>query len=141
MMMTYNGVYIAQIALGADRMQSLKALREAESWHGPSLVIAYCPCIAHMVNGGLTYAARQQKLAVETGLWPLFRYDPRNAPNCLTIDSKKPSKPVQEFTNLEQRFAGIATKKPERYAELMGKLQKDADAEWLMLERLARKAE
>ena len=76
MAMAYGYVYVAQIAMGASHAQTLRALREAEAWNGPSLVIAYAPCINHGIRGGMTLAQDRQKLAVDTGYWHLWRYNP-----------------------------------------------------------------
>ncbi|CAL6045241.1 Pyruvate-flavodoxin_oxidoreductase 2 [Hexamita inflata] len=135
MMMTYRSGYVAQVAQGANRMQALRALREAADFNGPSMVVAYCPCISHVLSGGMKNQESQQKLAVESGLWPLFRYDPREQK--LTVDSKKTRK-VEEFTANEQRFAALVQKNPERFESLKQALQKDTDENWAVLEALAK---
>ena len=88
--MTYGHVYVASISMGANRVQTIKALKEAEAYNGPSLVIAYSPCIEHGIKGGLSNHQIQQKMAVESGYWTLFRYNPDNEEKPLTIDSRKP---------------------------------------------------
>ncbi|MGD8588524.1 MAG: pyruvate:ferredoxin (flavodoxin) oxidoreductase, partial [Chromatiales bacterium] len=106
MAMAYGHVYVAQVAFGAKDVQTLKAFLEAESYDGPSLIVCYSPCIAHGVD--LSNNLRQQDLAVASGHWPLFRYDPRRVAqgeNPLHIDSKEPSIPYRDFANTETRFS------------------------------------
>nr|VFK59585.1 MAG: pyruvate-ferredoxin/flavodoxin oxidoreductase [Candidatus Kentron sp. TUN] len=119
MAMTYGNVYVAQVAFGAKDVQTLRAFLEAESYDGPSLLIAYSPCIAHGVD--MSNNLRQQDLAVNSGHWPLFRYDPRRiqqGENPLHMDSKKPSIPYRDFATTETRFNMLAHIHPddaERY--------------------------
>jgi len=108
MAISYGHVYVAQVALGAKDSQTVRALVEADSYDGPSLVIAYCPCIAHGYE--LVHQAEQQKLAVESGIWPLYRFDPRRANSGerpLVLDSPPPRVPVEEFLKREGRFRAI----------------------------------
>src|SRR5579864_4030511 len=101
----YGSVYVARVAMGADPQQTLKAFREAEAYEGPSLIIAYSHCIAHGID--MRKGLEQQKLAVQTGYWPLYRYDPRlseEGKNPLTLDSKAPTLPLEQFAYNETRY-------------------------------------
>lgn len=136
--MSYGNVYVAQVAMGANDMQVIKAMNEAEAYDGPSLIIAYCPCI----NQGLNMAdgLAHQKNAVETGSWPLFRFNPLNetagkAP--LTLDSKAPSKPLAEFMSSETRFQVVNKMNPARYEELLEKAQKNVNDKHTLLEYMS----
>ena len=136
--MSYGNVYVAQVAMGANDMQVIKAMNEAEAYDGPSLIIAYCPCI----NQGLNMAdgLAHQKNAVETGSWPLFRFNPLNetagkAP--LTLDSKAPSKPLSEFMSSETRFQVVNKMNPARYEELLEKAQKNVNDKHTLLEYMS----
>ena len=105
MAMSYKNVYVAQISLGADYNQCIKALIEAESYTGPSIVIAYCPCINHGISGGMKNSLKSAKLAVQSGHWKLFRYDPRNS--CLTKDSsfeEDNTEKIHEFISTQARY-------------------------------------
>ena len=136
--MSYGNVYVAQVAMGANDMQVIKAMNEAEAYDGPSLIIAYCPCI----NQGLNMAdgLSHQKNAVETGSWPLFRFNPLNetagkAP--LTLDSKAPSKPLADFMSSETRFQVVNKMNPARYEELLEKAQKNVNDKHTLLEYMS----
>ena len=136
--MSYGNVYVAQVAMGANDMQVIKAMNEAEAYDGPSLIIAYCPCI----NQGLNMAdgLSHQKNAVETGSWPLFRFNPLNettgkAP--LTLDSKAPSKPLADFMSSETRFQVVNKMNPVRYEELLEKAQKNVNDKHTLLEYMS----
>ena len=136
--MAYEHVYVAHVAFGAKDVQTLRAFREAESYHGPSLIIAYSPCIAHGVD--LHRNLEQQNLAVASGHWPLFRYDPRRAAegkNPLQLDSKKPSIPFKEFAETEMRFALLARTHPDIAEELFDKAQQEVDERYHHYEQLA----
>ncbi len=113
MAMTYGYVYVAQIAMGANQAQTLKALREAEAYKGPSLVIAYAPCINHGIRGGMTVSQTREKDAVETGYWHLYRYNPdlkKEGKNPFTLDSKAPTRPYTDFLKQEVRYTSLAKK-------------------------------
>jgi len=133
----YGNVYVAQVALGANDQQTLKSLLEADAWHGPSLVIAYSPCIAHGID--LSRSLEHQDLAVKTGFWPLWRYhpgiDPEQRP--FQLDSRPPSVPLREFLMSEARFAMLARSDPERAAQLHELAQADADERWRFYSQLA----
>jgi pyruvate-ferredoxin/flavodoxin oxidoreductase len=135
---SYGDVYVAQIAMGADNPQTVKALAEADAYPGPSLVIAYSHCIAHGIE--MKTGMRQQKLAVDTGYWPLFRYDPRHAAageHPFRLDSRRPKLPVSEFRSREARFAMLARARPQEAAELAELAQHDVDERWHVYEQLA----
>ncbi len=110
MAVTYGSVYVAQIAMGADLGQTLKAIKEAESYHGPSLIIAYAPCISHGIKTGMSSSIHEEKKAVDAGYWHLYRYDPRlreMGKNPFQLDSKKPSQPYRDFLNGELRYTQL----------------------------------
>jgi pyruvate-ferredoxin/flavodoxin oxidoreductase len=134
----YGDVYVAQIAMGADNPQTVKALAEADAYPGPSLVIAYSHCIAHGIE--MKKGMEQQKLAVDTGYWPLYRYDPRHTSpgeHPFRLDSRPPKLPVSEFMSREARFAMLARARPADAAELGELAQHDVDERWLVYEQLA----
>jgi pyruvate-ferredoxin/flavodoxin oxidoreductase len=123
--MAYGNVYVAQIACGAKDTQTATALLEAEAYPGPSLVIAYSPCIAHGYNIG-TQGLQQQKLAVSSGYWPLYRFDPRRTEQgapAMRLDSRAPSVPVREFAYTEARFRMLLKSSPDRAKALMAGVQ------------------
>ena len=135
---SYGNVYVAQVAMGANPNQTLKAFLEAESYHGPSLILAYSQCIAHGIN--MTHGMTHQKSVVQTGLWPLYRYDPRSAHNGehpFHLDSRKPTIPFAEFAQLEARFAMVARSDPQNAERLTALAQKDIDDQWHYYEQMA----
>jgi pyruvate-ferredoxin/flavodoxin oxidoreductase len=127
---TYGYVYVAQIAMNANQAQTLKALREAESYDGPSIVIAYAPCIAHGLRGGMGKSQAEEKLAVECGYWHLWRYDPRleaEGKNPFQLDSKEPQwDKFQDFLKGEIRFSSLAKQFPEIAADLFQATEENA---------------
>ena len=124
--MSYGHVYVASICMGANRMQALKALKEAESYNGPSLIIAYCPCELHGIKGGLSKQQIVQKQAVECGYVPLYRFDPRNE-KPLTIDYKNPNfDKFQDFLMDEARYNNLVKVNPEKAQALYDKARTDA---------------
>ncbi|HHT45607.1 MAG TPA: pyruvate:ferredoxin (flavodoxin) oxidoreductase [Fastidiosipila sp.] len=128
----YGYVYVAQVAMGANQLQTLRALREAEAWNGPSLVIAYAPCISHGIRGGLTISQRREKDAVETGYWHLWRYNPANRysdTNPFTLDSKPPTRPYQDFLKGESRYNALHNRYTEEQVDTIFKNAADAAAE------------
>ena len=136
--MSYGNVYVAQVSAGANDMQLIKAMNEAEAYDGPSLIIAYCHCIAQgfNLNDGLDH----QKAAVESGSWPLYRYNPDNvaegkAP--LMLDSKAPTKPLSEYMANETRFQIVNKMNPERYEALLNKAQENVTEKRSLLEHMA----
>ncbi len=136
--MAYGNVYVASIASGAKDMQTLRAFREAESWHGPSLIIAYSPCIAHGVD--LSNNLNQQHLAVDSGHWPLYRYDPRRraeGKNPLQLDSKKPKIPLRDYYQTETRFSMLFRSHPDVAEKLLEQEQQAVLDRYHHLEQLA----
>ena len=138
--MSYGYVYVAQIAQGADYNQCLKAMIEAESYNGPSLIVAYAPCINHGIKGGMSIAQTEEKKAVEAGYWHLFRYDPRRTlegKNPFQLDSKAPKADYETFIMGEVRYNSLARSNPERAKELFAKAKADAEAKYAKLVKLA----
>ena len=136
--MSYGNVYVAQVSMGANDMQVIKAMNEAEAFDGPSIIIAYSHCIAQGFNliDGLTH----QKEAVDTGSWPLYRYNPDNvkegkAP--LMLDSKAPSKPLSDYMSSETRFQVVKKANPERYETLLNKAQENVNEKRSLLEHMS----
>jgi len=124
----YGSVYVAQVALGADNAQTVKAFAEAEAWPGPSLIIAYSTCIAHGID--MSTSMSHQTEAVRSGFWPLWRYDPRLANDGrhpMQLDSKAATMPLSSFQSKEARFAMLARSRPKEYVELQRLAQSDAD--------------
>nr|VFJ42845.1 MAG: pyruvate-ferredoxin/flavodoxin oxidoreductase [Candidatus Kentron sp. FM]VFJ43513.1 MAG: pyruvate-ferredoxin/flavodoxin oxidoreductase [Candidatus Kentron sp. FM]VFK05553.1 MAG: pyruvate-ferredoxin/flavodoxin oxidoreductase [Candidatus Kentron sp. FM] len=141
MAMAYGNVYVAQVAFGAKDVQTLRAFLEAESYDGPSLLIAYCPCIAHGVD--LSNNLRQQDLAVNSGHWPLFRYDPRRAEqgeNPLHMDSKEPSVPYRDFAATETRFSMLAHTHPDSAERYLREAQRVISSRYRRYAQLAKLA-
>jgi len=128
--MSYGDVYVAQIALGGDNAQAVRALWEAEQYPGPALVVAYSHCIEHGIE--MDQGMLHQKDAVDTGYWPLYRYDPRNE-KPLRVDSKR-KRPVSEFLAEENRFSSLQRTRPETAHELDELEQEDVDGRWARLE-------
>jgi pyruvate-ferredoxin/flavodoxin oxidoreductase len=136
--MTYGNIYVAQIAMGANDTQTTRAFVEAESYPGPSLVIAYSHCIAHGFNMRLGF--EQQQLAVNSGAWVLYRYDPRRASqglNPLQLDSRPPKIPLKDYAYNETRFKMLAQSKPEEAERLLALAQQDVRERWRMYEQFA----
>ncbi len=134
--MAYGNVYVAQVALGANNIQVVKAFSEAESFPGPSLIIAYSQCIAHGID--MEKGMSHQKEAVDSGYWPLYRFDPRlEDHHPFHLDSKKPSIPFKEFAWQEARFAMLARSQPEEAERLFRMAQDDIDDRWSLYEQLA----
>lgn len=134
--MSYGYIYVAQIAMGANMKQCIDALVEAESYPGPSLVIAYAPCINHGIKGGMKSSMAEEKKAVDAGYWNLFRFDPRKqleGKNPFTLDSKEPTGDYQEFIMGEVRYNRLARTNPERAKELFAKAEADAKAKYAAL--------
>ena len=137
--MTYGYVYVAQVAMGADYNQCIKAFQEAESYPGPSLIIAYAPCINHGIKGGLVNAQTEIKNAVASGYWHMFRFDPRLAAegkNPFTLDSKEPTMSYEDFIKNEVRYTSLTRSFPERADELFAKAEKSAKARYQYLLKL-----
>ena len=127
--MDYGYVYVAQVSMGADMNQVVKAFAEAEAYHGPSIIIAYAPCINHGIKGGMDNSQMEMKKAVECGYWQLFRFNPDNvgtATNPLAIDSKEPTGDYQAFLMNENRYASLAKMNPDAAKALFAKNEEDA---------------
>ncbi|RPF43103.1 pyruvate-ferredoxin/flavodoxin oxidoreductase [Hydrogenoanaerobacterium saccharovorans] len=139
--MSYGYVYVAQVAMGADYNQCIKAFVEAESYHGPSLIIAYSPCINHGIKGGLVNAQTQIKAAVAAGYWHMFRFDPRLAgegKNPFQLDSKAPSASYADFIKNEVRYTALTRAFPERAEVLFDKAEKVAADKYNHLLKLSK---
>ncbi|UGA56711.1 pyruvate:ferredoxin (flavodoxin) oxidoreductase [Vibrio sp. VB16] len=135
---SYNNVYVARVALGADPQQVLLAMREAEAYKGPSIIIAYSHCIAHGIN--MEDGLKQQQLAVKSGHWPLFRYNPslRDAgENPFSLDTLRPTIPLEEYRYNEERFQTLRRSNPEAAAEITATAQHVAKRKWQLYEELA----
>ena len=140
MAMSYGYVYVAQIAMGADYNQAIKAIKEAESYPGPSLIIAYSPCINHGIKKGMSYAMEEMKKAVECGYWHLYRYNPllkAEGKNPFILDSKEPKGNFRDFILSEVRYASLAQLFPEQAEELFKKTEADARERYESYLRLA----
>jgi len=141
MAMTYGYVYVASVSMGANKNQFMKALVEAESYQGPSLIIAYAPCINHGINMGLSQ--EEMKKAVETGYWPLYRFDPRlkeEGKNPFTLDSKEPVGDFKEFLMGEVRYSSLTRTFPENADRLFDLAEKDMKERYENLKKLAETA-
>ena len=137
--MAYGNVYVAHIAFGAKDTQTVKALQEADAYPGPSLVIAYSHCIAHGYD--LQHGLAQQKVAVDTGYWPLYRFDPRRAgsgESLLHLDSGAPKGKIADFARAETRFRIVEQQDPARFKSLMAEAQKNAEERFTLYEQLAK---
>ncbi|MBS1326611.1 MAG: pyruvate:ferredoxin (flavodoxin) oxidoreductase [Oscillospiraceae bacterium] len=133
--MSYGYVYVAQIAMGADMNHTLKAFQEAEAYHGPSLIIAYAPCINHGIKGGMGVSQVEEKRAVEAGYWHLYRYNPEKE-EAFTLDSKAPSAGYRDFIMSEVRYNALARSFPERAEKLFAEAEKNAADRYDHLVRL-----
>ena len=138
--MSYGNIYVASVAMGAKDEHTLKAFIEAESYPGPSLIIAYSHCIAHGIALDAGIGAKQQKLAVESGQWLLYRYDPRRAErgeNPLQLDSSAAKSKVSDFMMSENRFKMLTKSKPEDAKKFFAQAQVDADRRWKFYQYMA----
>jgi pyruvate-ferredoxin/flavodoxin oxidoreductase len=138
MAMTYGHVYVAAVAMGAKDEHTLKAFLEAEAYHGPALIIAYCHCIAHGIN--MTTGMQDQKAAVQSGQWLLYRFDPERAKhgqNPLQLDSAGPKTPLDQYFLSENRFKMLVNSRPEEARRLFGEARDDAEARWQLYRHLA----
>ncbi|MEF2638609.1 MAG: pyruvate:ferredoxin (flavodoxin) oxidoreductase, partial [Lachnospiraceae bacterium] len=133
--MSYGYVYVAQVAMGADYNQTIKAFVEAESYNGPSLIIAYAPCITHGIKAGMSKAQTEEKNAVAAGYWHTFRFDPR-LEKPFQLDSKAPTASYQDFIKGEVRYTSLALKNPERAEKLFAKSEANAKAKYEHLQKL-----
>lgn len=138
----YGNVYVARIALGARPQQALQAFREAEAYNGPSLIIAYSPCIAHGIN--LENGLEQQEMAVKSGYWPLYRYNPTlrgEGKNPFVLDSLRPSIPLKEYAYHETRYSSLRRTNMEHADKLMDFAQRVVDQKWALYEEMATRDE
>ncbi|HEY0634225.1 MAG TPA: thiamine pyrophosphate-dependent enzyme, partial [Gammaproteobacteria bacterium] len=136
---SYGNVYVARIAMGANPQQTLQAMREAEAYQGPSLILAYSPCIAHGID--LRNSLTQQKLAVETGYWPLIRYNPllrKAGRHPFVLDSPRPTRKIEEFAYNEQRYKLLQKNHPQEAARLMQLAQESLDLRWHTYEHMSK---
>ena len=134
--MSYGYVYVAQVAMGANPAQTLKAIAEAEAYPGPSLVIGYAPCEMHSIKGGMTNCQAEMKKAVECGYWNLFRFDPSKETGKFQLDSKAPKDGYQEFLMNEARYSRLTREFPERATDLFAKNEAAAKERWEHLNKL-----
>jgi pyruvate-ferredoxin/flavodoxin oxidoreductase len=142
MAMTYGYVYVTSIAMGANKNQMMKALKEAESYPGPSLIIAYAPCINHGIRAGMGKTQNEEKLAVESGYWPLYRYDPRlskEGKNPFQLDSKEPNGTLKEFIMGEVRYNSLTRTFPDEAKRLHNLLEKDVNERYKKYKSMSEK--
>ena len=142
MAMTYGYVYVAQIAMGADKNQTLKAIAEAEAYKGPSLIIAYAPCINHGIRAGMGKSQLEAQRAVEAGYWANYRYNPElvdTGKNPFSLDSKEPTGDFKEFIQGEVRYSSLKRAFPETADALFDKTEADAKARLAGYKKLAGK--
>jgi pyruvate-ferredoxin/flavodoxin oxidoreductase len=140
MAMSYGYVYVAQVSMGASKTQLLKVFKEAESYPGPSLIIAYAPCINHGLKSGMQFSQQQQKKAVEAGYWHLYRYNPllkKEGKNPFTLDSKEPTASFRDFILSEVRYTSLSKYFPAVAEELYAKAEEDAKERYENYKRLA----
>ena len=133
--MSYGYVYVAQVAMGANAAQTLKAIQEAEAYHGPSLIIGYAPCEMHSIKGGMQNCQTEMKKAVDCGYWNMFRFNPA-ADKKFTLDSKAPAGGYQEFLMNEARYSRLTREFPERATDLFAKNEAAAKERWEHLNKL-----
>jgi pyruvate-ferredoxin/flavodoxin oxidoreductase len=136
---SYGNVYVARVAFGASDAQTVKAFKEAEAYEGPALIIAYSHCIAHGIN--MSKGLEQQKLAVDSGYWPLFRYNPSRiaeGKNPMELDSKAPKIPLQDYIYRETRYRMLTASKPEDAKRLLIEAQEEVAEKWRLLEHLSK---
>jgi pyruvate-ferredoxin/flavodoxin oxidoreductase len=139
MAMIYGSVYVARIAFGSSDTQTVKAFLEAEAWDGPSIIIAYSHCIAHGYD--LVHGCEQQKLAVQSAYWPLFRYNPKLAAegkNPFQLDSRPPTLPLEKYIYNETRYTMLVKSNPEAARKLLGEAQHDVAERWKVYEHWAK---
>jgi pyruvate-ferredoxin/flavodoxin oxidoreductase len=140
MFMSYGYVYVASVAMGADKRQLMKALSEAESYKGPSLIMAYAPCINHGIKKGMGRSQEESRLAVVSGYWPLYRYNPALAEqgrNPFILDCKEPDGSLREFLAGEVRYAALQQTYPEQGEQLVAKLESEYLARYRRMARMA----
>ena len=140
MAMSYGYVYVSQVAMGADKNQFLKAIREAEAYDGPSIIIAYAPCINHGIKKGMNKAQEVMKDAVNAGYWHLYRYNPQlkeEGKNPFILDSKEPKESFRDFLMGEVRYAQLTTAFPDIAEELFDMAEQNAKDRYETYKNLA----
>ena len=140
MAMSYGYVYVAQVAMGANMNQTVKAFSEAERYPGPSLIIAYSPCVNHGIKSGMGTSIMEEKRAVEAGYWHLYRYNPllrEQGKNPFILDSKEPTKNFREFLLNEVRYTSLAALFPDTAEELFATAEKHARERYESYKRMA----
>ena len=140
MMMAYGNCYVASVAMGADPNQLMKAITEAEAYPGPSVVIAYAPCINHGIMAGMDQVQAEMKRAVDSGYWPLYRYNPANKEHPFTLDSKEPTMSYQDFLAGEVRYASLHRTFPENARTLFAEAEQQAKARFQSYQKMARQS-
>ena len=133
--MSYGYVYVAQVAMGANPNQLVKAIKEAESYHGPSLIIGYAPCINHSIKAGMGIAMAEEKKAVDAGYWNLFRFNPA-AEKKFTLDSKAATVPYADFIGGEARYTALSKVNKEKAGELFKEAEEAAKERFTHLSNL-----
>jgi pyruvate-ferredoxin/flavodoxin oxidoreductase len=140
MMISYGYIYVASVAMGANKNQLVKAVTEAEAYNGPSLIIAYSPCINQGILAGMGKSQAEEDLAVKSGYWPLYRYNPalkEQGQNPFSLDSKKPDGSIRDFLAGEVRYASLKKTFPEEAARLDAMLEADVNARYETLAKMA----
>lgn len=140
MFMSYGYVYVATVSMGANKQQMMKAILEAESYDGPSLLMCYAPCINHGIIKGMGKAQEEMDLAVKSGYWPLYRYNPdlkKEGKNPFTLDSKDPDGSLQDFLSGEVRYASLKKSFPEEAEKLSKQLEVEYLERFEALKRMA----
>jgi pyruvate-ferredoxin/flavodoxin oxidoreductase len=138
--MSYGYVYVASVAMGSNKNQLLKAMKEAESYHGPSIIIAYAPCINHGIKAGMGKSQEEEKRAVESGYWTLYRYDPRLAAegkNPFQLDSQEPNGAIHEYLMGEVRYAALTKTFPKEAEKLQNQLEENVKSRYSNFKKLA----
>ena len=130
MLMTYGNAYVAQVAMGADANQLIKALKEAQSYKGPSVIIAYTPCLSHGIKLGMDKVQQEMKRAVDCGYWILYRYNPDAPEKHLTVDSAEPAMDIYDFFDGEVRYASLKRTFPENAKALFAESKADVMARY-----------
>jgi pyruvate-ferredoxin/flavodoxin oxidoreductase len=137
---SYGYIYVAQVNLGANPEHTIKCLKEAAAWHGPSIVIAYAPCINHGLSKGMAKSIDEGKAAVECGFWPLFRYNPDNekeGKNPFSLDSAEPNGKLREYMMGENRFASLTRTFPDRAEQLFAEAEEFTARRYAKYKKLA----
>ena len=137
MMMAYGNCYVASVAMGADPNQLMRAITEAEAYPGPSVIIAYAPCINHGIKAGMDQVQQEMKRAVDSGYWPLYRYNPEKETGKFTLDSKEPTMSYQEFLNGEVRYASLHKSFPNNARNLFTAAEQEAKARYESYKKLS----